>query len=55
MVILVIFRILPGPAAHVSSGKVILKRRVELTGYATPGFAAAEPEWKQKNEGCQHM
>ena len=29
--------------------------RVELTGYATPGFAAAEPEWKQKNEGCQHM
>ena len=34
---------------------VIVVHRVELTGYATPGFAAAEPEWKQKNEGCQHM
>ena len=29
--------------------------RLELRVYRTSGFAAAQPEMEQKNEGCQHM
>ena len=31
------------------------KSRLELTVYTMSGFAAAQPEMEQKNEGCQHM
>ena len=29
--------------------------RLQLTVYTMSGFAAAQPEMEQKNEGCQHM
>ena len=33
----------------------VILHRLQLTVYTTSGFAAAQPEMEQKNEGCQHM